>query len=222
MIVEFDEAIKGYTKMPGLFTCYRKKQESKDSILMEIPKRMLGRNVFIQATASTGTLDTPVIVFHGQEIGDAAFQMDMVDDGRILFKMPNMSFRAPNNAESARTLTRTLPNQILSSFEVKATQKESGNVLIDVTSFYKSDFIDFASGLQGSSQDLVTESTPPTPTSTRSKVLPEKQCRQDHRHRLTWHGADLTEKEEYSLCRQLQPVVAARGRLPATRWPIPA
>src|SRR5205807_532737 len=60
-----DETVKEYQKLTGLFTFYRKKKGTTDTLMMEVPEDRLGQLLMLQVTASTGTGDTPAFVFHG-------------------------------------------------------------------------------------------------------------------------------------------------------------
>ena len=74
--------------------------------MMEVPEDRLGQLLMLQVTASTGTGDTPAFIFHGAPLRDLLFQMEKVDDSKILFLQPNIRFRAllpPGEAGSFQT-----------------------------------------------------------------------------------------------------------------------
>ena len=78
-----DDIVKDYTKLPGIFTFYRQKKGTADSLYIEIPEAMLGHWLLLQATASTGIMNTPTPVFQGQPLNDLPFQFRIVDEGRV-------------------------------------------------------------------------------------------------------------------------------------------
>ncbi len=108
-----DETVKEFQKLTGLFTFYRKKKGTTDTLMMEVPEDRLGQLLMLQVTASTGTGDTPAFIFHGAPLRDLLFQMEKVDDSKILFLQPNIRFRAPRDATARRT--RTSPSWALAS-----------------------------------------------------------------------------------------------------------
>lgn len=134
----FEETVKEYDRIEGLFTLYRKKKGAADSVLMEVPQRALGKLYLVQATLSTGTSGVESArMFPGAPLADLPFRPQVVDDSRVQFMMPVTSHRAPDDPAMRRTLERAFPETILGSFEIKA--RRDGTLLVDVTDFFKSD-----------------------------------------------------------------------------------
>ncbi len=181
----YEDLVKDCTKLEGPVTLWRKKKGVSDTIYLEIPQDQFNKNVLIQATASTGTADAPVVIFHGQPLADLVFRFKQVDDDRILMIQPNLEYRAPSNAESARTLRRAITQNVLASFDVKARQKDTKSVLIDVSSLFKSDFAEIGPNL-GSPQmgyamdqaDTYVDSIKAFPDNIVVRTM----------YRLNWHG----------------------------------
>ncbi|MBS1718532.1 MAG: zinc-dependent metalloprotease [Armatimonadetes bacterium] len=143
----FEEWVKDYSKMTGVFTLYRNKKGVNDSVLMEVPESALNKYFILQATASTGIASGPAQIFHGAPMGDTAFTIQKVDDSRLVFTWPDRAVRSPRDAEGARALDRAVMHRVAGTFEIKAKNKENGNYLIDVTDFLKSDIPDIGVGM---------------------------------------------------------------------------
>jgi hypothetical protein len=139
-----DEVVKDYQKIDGLFTLYRKKTVSSDSLLMEVPEEKLNKLFLLQATAASGMAGAPGGFFQGSPLGDIPFAVKPGDEGKMLFVQPYLDSRAPANPEMRRTIARTFPDTILRTLEVKAKQKDRKSVLLDVTEFFKSDIAGFS------------------------------------------------------------------------------
>lgn len=132
-----DDTVKSFEKMPGVFPLYRQKKGASDTIYMEVPESQLGKLFLLQATAGTGTVNTPVTVFHGQPLADLVFKIKKTDEDRVLFLQPDISQRAQFDAETKRTIDRLVPDNVMYTFDIKAKQPDRKSVLIDVTDFLK-------------------------------------------------------------------------------------
>ena len=82
-------------KLSGFLTFYRQKKGAKDTLMLEVSEAKLGQLLMLQVTASTGTGDTPIGIYHGQPLRDLLFRLEKVDDSKILFLQPNIDYRAP-------------------------------------------------------------------------------------------------------------------------------
>lgn len=141
---DIDETVKEHEKLSGIFTFYRKKKGTSDTLLMEVPDSKLGQLLMLQATASTGASGTPAFVFHGAPLNDLLFRIEKGDDGRVRFVAPKTDVRVLNDAPGQRSLLRSYPDTILQSFEIKARQPERHSVLIDVSDLFRADIAEFA------------------------------------------------------------------------------
>lgn len=130
-----DEKVKDFEKLPGLFTFYRKKEDQRDRIYMEIREDQLGKLFFLQATASTGTSDR---VIAGFPINDIVFRFDRVDK-RIRLVRPNLGFRADRSSPMSRAVQRSFSEALLESFAIEAEQEDRKGILIDVSDLFRGD-----------------------------------------------------------------------------------
>lgn len=142
-------AVEGFQRMDGLFPIYRKKQGAADSLLMEIPKAFLGQAFLLQSTVSSGTINSPVEWQPGKPFGDLVLRFELVDGPRLVLKQPSLALRSANDAETALAIRRSVPDTVLNVFDVKASDASSGNMLIDITDFMKSDFLNINTKFQG-------------------------------------------------------------------------
>jgi hypothetical protein len=136
---DIDETVKGYEKIDGVFTLYRKKKGTSDSLMMEVSEKQLGKLYLLQTTASTGLTATGPEVFQGQPLNDQPFRLQLVDDSRILVVQPNIDFRSPGDPVMQRALDKNYPAALLASLEIKARQKSRGTYLIDVGELFRGD-----------------------------------------------------------------------------------
>ncbi len=183
-----DDIVKDYTKLPGIFTFYRQKKGTADSLYIEIPEAMLGHWLLLQATASTGIMNTPTPVFQGQPLNDLPFQFRIVDEGRVQIVTNDFQNRAPNSPEAQRALNREFSDEILYNLEIKARDKTRKSILLDVSSLFKTDVaqisenfrgLGFGYGLDVSNSYLDG-----------IKVMPENAVIRTV-HRLSWQGPSI-------------------------------
>ncbi len=141
-----DDTVKGFQKMPGLFTLYRKQKGTSDTIYMEIAASQLGQPFLLEATARTG--DTEHIT-PGSPINDILFKFEKAPDGRILMVVPNIAFRATPGTPVDRAVKRSFANARLEIFSVKATDAKTGAVLIDVSDLFRGDIAQVTDSFRG-------------------------------------------------------------------------
>ena len=142
-----DEVTKDCTKMEGLVTLYRLTKDKKDTLYMEVPESRYDKLMLIQVTSGSGLGDTSAGgVFHGMPISDLPVRFHKIDDNRVELAMPNLAHRG-NTWESKLGIERSFPETILSNFDVVAKQDDRHSVLLDVTSFFKSDVADLSSAV---------------------------------------------------------------------------
>ncbi len=142
-----DEVTKDFTKMEGLVTLYRQYKDKKDTLYMEVPESRFGKLMLIQVTSASGLGDTSAGgVFHGMPISDLPVRFVKINDDRLELAMPNLAHRG-NTWESKTGIGRSFPDTVLSNFDVVAKQEDRHSVLIDVTSFFKSDVGDLSTAV---------------------------------------------------------------------------
>jgi len=143
-----DETVKDFTKNDGLFTFYRQKKGSSETVYLELPEAKLEKLMLLQVTAGSGLGDTTLSgIFHGEPISDLAFKFKKVND-KLQMVMPNLYHRS-TKPETKRTIERSFPDNILYTFEIKAQQPDRKSLLIDVSDIFKGDVADIGSALSG-------------------------------------------------------------------------
>jgi hypothetical protein len=141
-----DELTKDFTKTEGLVTIYRQTKDKKDTVYLEIPESRLGKLMLIQITSGSGLGDTSAFVFHGMPIADVPVRFQKIDDARIQLITPNLYHRG-ETPESKRGIARSFPDMILANFDIAANQPDRKSMLVDVTSFFKSDVADLSTAV---------------------------------------------------------------------------
>lgn len=191
-VQDFDAIVKGSTKFAGLFTFYRQRKGTTDSIYMEVPEKLLGKNLFLEATASSGTMATPIHIFQGKPLNDLIFQIHKIDDTRVEFAIPAIDNRAMRSVQARRALEREYNDETLVSFEIKGRRQEQGTILLDVTSWLKNDPAHIASMLKDAGNGYVFDATSGRFDSI--KALPENAVVRMV-HSLTWSGAAAADQQ---------------------------
>lgn len=131
-----DDEVKGFQKLPGFVTIYRKKTDEADTIYMEIPEALLNKLLFMEVTARTGTSEQVVA---GTPINDLLFKFVKTPDGKITIVVPNINFRVQPDTPLARAVKRSFADAELESFTIRAQQPDRKSVLIDVSDLFKGD-----------------------------------------------------------------------------------
>lgn len=143
-----DELTKDFIKMEGLVTLYRQNKDGNDTVYLELPESRLEKLMLIQVTSGSGMGDTSAFVFHGQPIADLPVRFRSIDNAHVQLIQPNLSHRG-RTPESQRGIDRSFPYEIMGVFDVKARQAERKSLLIDVTSFFKSDVGELSTTIGG-------------------------------------------------------------------------
>jgi len=136
-IKKFSDVIPAKTRANrGLFTTY--KVEGK--YYYEIPDSLLGREMLV----ITRLVKTPanIKVFYQQYGGES--ENDQVwkwerHDKQILLRVPSYSIRADSASDMYQSVKNSNLDVVLASFDVKAFNKDTTGVVIDVTDFYNGD-----------------------------------------------------------------------------------
>ncbi len=132
------EVTKEFEKMEGLFTLYRKKEATKDTLYMEIREDQLGKLYFLQSTVSEGL--PSILLAPGRPISDILFKLVKRDE-QILLVVPNYLFQAPENTPIGRSVRRSFADAYLEAFKIEAKDGEGKRFLIDVSNLFRSDLI---------------------------------------------------------------------------------
>ncbi len=140
------DEVKGYTKIPGLFTLYRKQKGTSDSIYMEVKDSQLNKPFLMEVTARTG--DSQDIVA-GTPINDLLLEFQKSPDGRLMITTPNINFRATPGTPMDLAVKRSFANGRLAIFDIKAKDPKT-SMLIDVSELFRGNFAEVSDALQGS------------------------------------------------------------------------
>ncbi len=131
-----DEVVKDYEKLPGYFTLYRKKENGRDTIYLELKESQLNQLLMLQATASTGDSDHVVA---GDPISDTVFKLTKIDDDRLFMIVPNIRFRVNENTPIGRAVKRSFADAIIEQFRIEAKQPDRKSLLINISDLFRGD-----------------------------------------------------------------------------------
>jgi len=139
---------KGFDKLPGVFTLYRKKEGSSDTIYAEIPTDKLGKFTLLQVTNSGGTQGTSAEAAPGLITVDLPLEFKKLDNDRLALVTPLTRLRT-NRPERQRLLDRSYPEEIVQSFPIAGKSPDGKTFLINLSSFLKSDVAELGAQLSG-------------------------------------------------------------------------
>jgi hypothetical protein len=136
-IKKFSDLIPAKTKVEkGLFNTY--KVEGK--YYYEIPDSLLGREMLVV----TRLAKTPAQVkvsneqYGGEEANEQVWKWEK-HEKQIFLRVPSYSIRADSTTDMYQSVKNSNLDAVLASFDVKAFNKDSTGVVIDVTDFYNGD-----------------------------------------------------------------------------------
>jgi hypothetical protein len=147
-----DDVVKGYDKLPGYFTIYRKKENGRDTIYAEIKEDQLGKLMLLQTTAATGNASGIVA---GDPIDDLLFKLDRHEE-TLQLVTPNINFRADDKSPISRAVRRSFADGILESFRIEAKQPDRKSLLINLSEFFRSDIAQIGKALSGGGGPLAS------------------------------------------------------------------
>lgn len=154
----FDEAIKNFEKLEGLFTLYR--QPKKNTVYLEIKPEQLNRNFFMVVTLAGGIGAWGM--YQGMPIQDFVFQLRQVEKNRVDLVVPNTRFRTEPGDPQGRSLSRAFSDSVIYALKVKSIHPERKTLLVDISEMLMTDFAGLASTfpwLIGESYNLNTETS---------------------------------------------------------------
>lgn len=131
-----EEVVKGYEKIPGFVTLYRKREAGRTTLYMEIAAKQLERLMMLQTTASTGNSEQIVA---GDPISDIVFKFSIRDEEKVFMVVPNFGFRAEASKPIARAVDRSFAESFLEAFKIEARDPETKSVLINVSDLFRGD-----------------------------------------------------------------------------------
>jgi len=137
----FDDAIKNFEKLEGLFTLYRKPNEN--TVYLEIKPEQLNRNFFMVVTLSGGIGAWGM--YQGMPIQDFVFQLRQVQKTRVDLVVPNTRFRTEPGDPQGRSLPRAFSDSAIYPLTVKSIHPERKTLLVDISEMLMTDFAGLAS-----------------------------------------------------------------------------
>lgn len=138
-IRKFNELISTKIKADnGLFNTY--KVDGK--YYYEIPDSLLGREMLVvtRFVKTPAKLKTFGEQYGGEEVNEQVWKWER-HDKQIFIRVPSYSVRADSTTDMYQSVKNSNMDAILSSFEIKAYNKDTTGVLIDVTDFYNGDIV---------------------------------------------------------------------------------
>ncbi|WP_259068754.1 zinc-dependent metalloprotease [Mucilaginibacter sp. X4EP1] len=136
-IKKFSDVIPAKTKVDkGLFNTY--KVDGK--YYFEIPDSLLNREMLMVTRLAKTPADVKVSnqQYGGEESNDQVWKWER-HDKQIFIKVPSYSIRADSTSDMYRSVKNSNLDAILASFDIKAFNKDTTGVVIDVTDFYNGD-----------------------------------------------------------------------------------
>ncbi|WP_428327646.1 zinc-dependent metalloprotease [Mucilaginibacter sp.] len=136
-IKKFGDLIPAKTKVDkGLFNTY--KVDGK--YYFEIPDSLLNREMLVV----TRLAKTPANVkvgnqqYGGEEENDQVWKWER-HDKQVFIRVPSFSIRADSTSDMYRSVKNSNLDVVMASFDIKAFNKDTTGVMIDVTDFYNGD-----------------------------------------------------------------------------------
>jgi hypothetical protein len=140
-----EELTKGYDKMDGLFTIYRKVENNRQRWLAEIKDSQVGPLFMLQSTYASGNVSR---VAAGSPARDILWRFEKTPDDRLVMSIPNTWFRATDpNAKKA--VERDFPEGYVGVFTPLARSKARGTVLIDMSGLFDGSVTGLNTAFQG-------------------------------------------------------------------------
>ncbi len=136
-IKKFSDVIPEKTKVnKGLFNTY--KVDGK--YYFEIPDSVMGREMLVVTRLAKTPADIKVgnQQYGGEKANDQVWKWER-HDKQIFIRVPNFSIRADSTSDMFRSVKNSNLSVVLASFDIKAYNKDTTGVVIDVTDFYNGD-----------------------------------------------------------------------------------
>jgi len=136
-IKKFSELITGKIKADsGLFNTY--KVDGK--YYYEIPDSLINREMLVvtRYVKTPGGLKTFGQQYGGEELNNQVWKWER-HDKQIFIRVPSYSIRADSTTDMYQSVKNSNLDAVLAGFDIKAFNKDSTGVLIDVTDFYNGD-----------------------------------------------------------------------------------
>jgi len=129
---EIDDIVKGYDKVPGLWTLYRKVEDNHQKLLAELTQADLDHAYLMQSTLGSG--DAAQLVT-GLPAGDVVLKWIVTPDDRLVLTTPNLWYRT-HDPNLTNAVQRDFPPAFLGVFPVIAKQASRKSLLVDVSGLF--------------------------------------------------------------------------------------
>ncbi|QQL49762.1 zinc-dependent metalloprotease [Mucilaginibacter ginkgonis] len=136
-IKKFGDVINGkVVGDKGLFTVYK----ADGKYYYEIPDSLLGREMLVvtRFVKTPARLKTFGSQYGGEEVNNQVWKWER-HDKQIYLRVPSYSVRADSTSDMYRSVKNSNLDAVLAGFDIKAYNKDTTGVLIDVTDFYNGD-----------------------------------------------------------------------------------
>lgn len=136
-IKKFGDLIPAKTKEDkGLFNTY--KVDGK--YYFEIPDSLLNREMLVitRLAKTPANVKVPYQQYGGESENDQVWKWER-HDKQIFIRVPSYSIRADSTSDMYRSVKNSNLDVVLASFDIKAYNKDTTGVVIDVTDFYNGD-----------------------------------------------------------------------------------
>jgi hypothetical protein len=131
----FDETVKGFERLTGLFTLYR--NSSKGKLYLEVQPSQLEVNYLCTITMESGIGTNGI--YSGMPIADFPFAFKRVNK-RLQFVIPNVYFRTNPNDPLGRSVKRGFSDSVLHALTIKSIHPQRKSLLIDLEPLLLKDF----------------------------------------------------------------------------------
>lgn len=148
-----DEAVDGYEKISGVLTLWKKEEEGRVKLKLELNNSQLNQLMMMQTTASTGLADGRLTA--GDPISDLVFEFRKLPNKKLAMFVPNYFYRADNELPIAKAVRRSFPDAIIESFTIEAEQADRDSVLIDISDLFRGDIGRISELLAGGGNPLL-------------------------------------------------------------------
>lgn len=136
-IKKFSDLISSNTKVDkGLFNVYK----AEGKYYYEIPDSLLGREMLVvtRLVRTPAGLKVPNEQYGGEEANEQVWKWER-HDNQIMIHVPCYNIRADSTTDMYRAVRNSNLDAILAAFDIKAYNRDTTGVLIDVTGFYDGD-----------------------------------------------------------------------------------
>jgi hypothetical protein len=143
-----DKKVKDFEKIDGFLPLYRKVDDGRVRLYMEVPKNKIGPLLMLQATASSGTgVESQMVA--GTPISDIVFRFEEMPNNKLYVVVPNYLFRADSDKAIDNAVKRSFSDSYIDSFDIEARQKDRDSVLIDVSELFLGNIAHVQEALMG-------------------------------------------------------------------------